>query len=39
MEEMTLQGAEIKKLQQEIENLQNRKSYFQASYNTERHTS
>jgi hypothetical protein len=39
MEEMTLQGAEIKKLQQEIENLQKLKSSFQASYNTERHTS
>jgi hypothetical protein len=39
MEEMTLQGAEIKKLHHEIENLQKLKSSFQASYNTERHTS
>jgi hypothetical protein len=39
MEEITLQGAEIKKLHLEIENLQKLKSSFQASYNTERHTS
>jgi DNA repair ATPase RecN len=39
MEKMTLQGMEIKRLEQEIENLQKLKSSFQASYNTERHTS
>jgi hypothetical protein len=38
MEEMTLQGEEIKKLKQEMEHLQKLKSSFQASYNTERHT-
>jgi FtsZ-binding cell division protein ZapB len=38
MEEMTLQGAKIKKLQLEIEKLQNLKSSFQTSYNIERHT-
>jgi DNA repair ATPase RecN len=39
MEDMTLQGAEIKKLQEEIQNLQKLNSTFQASYNTERHKS
>jgi predicted RNase H-like nuclease (RuvC/YqgF family) len=39
MEEMTLQESEIKRLEKEIENLQELKSSFQASYNTERHTS
>jgi hypothetical protein len=39
MEEMNLQGVEIKKLQQEMEKLQKLKSSLQASYNTERHTS
>jgi hypothetical protein len=39
MEEMTLQGEEIKKLHHKIENLQKLKSSFQASYNTKRHTS
>jgi hypothetical protein len=39
MEEMTLQGAEIKKLHHEIENLQKLKSSFQESYNTESYTS
>jgi hypothetical protein len=39
MEKMTLQGMEIKRLEQEIENLQKLKASFQASYNTERHTS
>jgi hypothetical protein len=39
LEEMTLQGAEIKILHLEIENLQKLKSSFHASYNTERHTS
>jgi hypothetical protein len=39
MEEITLQGVEIKKLHIEIENLQKLKSSFKASYNTERHTS
>jgi hypothetical protein len=38
MEKMTLQGKEIKRLEQEIENLQKIKASFQASYNTERHT-
>jgi hypothetical protein len=39
MEDMTLQGAEIRKLQEEIQNLQKLNSTFQASYNTERHKS
>jgi hypothetical protein len=39
MEEMTIQGPEIKRLKQEIENLQKLKSSFQSSYNTKRHTS
>ena len=39
MEKMTLQGKEIKRLEQEIENIQKIKASFQASYNTERHTS
>jgi hypothetical protein len=39
MEEMTIQGAEIKRLKQEKENLQKLKSSFQAIYNTERDTS
>jgi predicted RNase H-like nuclease (RuvC/YqgF family) len=39
MEEMTLQELEIKRLEKEIENLQELKSSFQASYNTKRHTS
>jgi hypothetical protein len=39
MEEMTIQGAEIKRLKQEIENHHKLKSSFQANYNTERHTS
>jgi DNA repair ATPase RecN len=39
MEKMTLQGKEIKRLKQEIENLHKLKSSFQSSYNTKRHTS
>jgi hypothetical protein len=39
MEEMTLQESEIKRLEKEIENLQEIKSSFQASYNIEIHTS
>jgi hypothetical protein len=39
MEDMTLQGQEIKRLQQEIENLQKMKSTFQSSYNTDMHKS
>jgi hypothetical protein len=39
MVDMTLQGEEIRKLQEEIQNLQNLNSTFQASYNTERHKS
>jgi hypothetical protein len=38
MEEMTLQGEEIKKLWQEMEHLQKLKYSFQTSYNTEKHT-
>jgi hypothetical protein len=39
MEDMTLQGEEIKRLQEEINNLQKLKSMFQSSYNTEMHKS
>jgi ParB-like chromosome segregation protein Spo0J len=39
MEDMTLQGEEIKRLQEEIRNLQKLKSMFQSSYNTEMHKS
>jgi hypothetical protein len=39
MEDMTLQGQEIKRLQDEINNLQKLKATFQASYNTEMHKS
>jgi hypothetical protein len=39
MEDMTLQGEEIKRLQEEVKNLQKLKSMFQASYNTEMHKS
>jgi hypothetical protein len=35
MEDMTLQGEEIKRLQEEINNLHKLKSTFQSSYNTE----
>jgi hypothetical protein len=37
MEDMTLQGAKIRKLHEEIHNIQNMKSTFQASYNTKMH--
>jgi hypothetical protein len=37
MEDMTLQGEEIKKLQEEIQNLQKVNFTFQTSYNTKRH--
>ena len=39
MEEMTLHELEIKRMEKEIESLMELKSSFQASYNTERHTS
>jgi hypothetical protein len=39
MEDMTLQGEEIKRLQEEINNLQRLKSMFQTSYNKEMHKS
>jgi uncharacterized coiled-coil DUF342 family protein len=39
MEEMTLQGMEINRLNKEIENLQELKSSYQTSYNIERQTS
>lgn len=39
MEDMSLQGEEIRRLQEEIENLQKVKSMFQSSYNTEMHKS
>jgi hypothetical protein len=39
MEDMTLQGEEIRKLQEEIQNIQKLKFAFQASYNTEMHKS
>jgi hypothetical protein len=39
MEDMTMQGAEIRKLQEEIQKLQKLNSTFQASYNTKRHKS
>jgi hypothetical protein len=38
MEDMSLQGQEIKRLQDEINNLQKLKATFQSSYNTELHT-
>jgi hypothetical protein len=37
MEDMTLQGAEIRNLHEEIQNIQNLKSAFQARYNIEIH--
>jgi hypothetical protein len=39
MEYMTLQGEEIKRLQEEVENLQKVKSMFQSCYNTKMHKS
>jgi hypothetical protein len=39
MEDMTLQGEEIKRLQEEINNLQKLKSMFHSSYNIEMHKS
>jgi hypothetical protein len=39
MEDMTLQGEEIKILQDEIKNLNKLKSMFQSNYNTEMHKS
>jgi hypothetical protein len=39
MEEMTLQESTIKRLEKEVENLQELKYSFQASYNRERSTS
>jgi hypothetical protein len=39
MEDMSLQGEEIKKLKEEVKILQFLKSMFQASYNTEMHKS
>jgi hypothetical protein len=39
MENMTLQGEEIRKLHEEIQNLQKLKSTFQTIYNTEMHKS
>ena len=38
MEDMSLQGQEIKILQDAINNLQKLKATFQSSYNTELHT-
>jgi len=39
MEDMTLQGEEIKRLQEEVNNLQKLKSMFHSSYNIEMHKS
>ena len=39
MEEMTLQGTEIRRLKKEVENLQELKSSYQKSYNIEWQTS
>jgi hypothetical protein len=39
MEDMNMEGTEIRKLQEEIQNLQNINSTFQAIYNIERHKS